>query len=392
MNLTRTDRFWILAALLAGMFLAAGCRSEQPSMWDSMDVAEALAGDTAGYARADRPHQFVFPEDHGPHPAFRTEWWYYTGNLYDETGGRFGYQFTIFRTSLRPPSDEIIEDGSWATDQLYMAHIAVSDLEGEIFIVDERFSRESAGLAGAHADPYRVWLTDWSASATGSEFEHQRIRASTDDIVLDLELEALKPIVLHGEDGLDRKSPVPGDASYYYTLTRWATDGTITIGEDHFQVSGTSWLDREWSTSVLGEEIRGWDWFALQFDDGHDLMYYQLRDADGAPTGFSGGVIVDPDGERYPFGHDTSTLTATATWRSPLGGTYPSGWELSAPELGIELVIEPVRRDQELDVTVRYWEGPVDVEGTLAGTGVRGTGYVELTGYAESARSRLSRN
>ncbi len=392
MNVSRTYRFWIIVGLFAGMLMAAGCTADVETASEPMDVADALSADTAGFARADRPHAFEFPRDHGPHPEFRTEWWYYTGNLFDAANRRYGYQFTIFRTSLRPPADDAEHEASWTTDQLYMAHFALSDPGQEGFVSEERFSRGAAGLAGAQAYPYRVWLEDWSASAVAAEFEHQHLYATTGNVILDLEIEALKPIVLHGEDGLDRKSSVPGDASYYYTLTRWETRGTIQIGDSKVEVFGTSWLDREWSTSVLGDDIRGWDWFALQFDDGRDMMYYQLRDADGNPTDFSGGVIIDSEGSRRSFTHQQGELEATGSWRSPLGGTYPSGWTLTVPDFDLHLSIDPVVLDQEVDATVRYWEGAVDVEGTLYGTRIRGVGYVELTGYAEAARAQLSRH
>ncbi len=392
MIINRTHRILIVVAVLAGVHVLWGCNEPADSSDTSLDVAAALSTDTSGYARADRPRAFVFPEDHGPHPEYRTEWWYYTGNLVDEAGRRFGYQFTIFRTSLRPPDESVVGDGSWATDQLFMAHFAVSDVQRDVIVAEERFSRRSAGLAGARAHPYQVWLEDWSVSALDSSFNHQQILASADDLSLELQLEASKPIVLHGAGGWDRKGPNPGDASYYYTVTRWSTTGTISVGGSRFNVTGTSWLDREWSTSVLGEDIRGWDWFALQLDDGRDIMYYQLRDEEGEPTDYSGGVLIDEEGARRPFTHEESTLEARDEWESPLGGTYPSGWRLRAPHLDIDLIIEPVMEHQELDFAVRYWEGAVDVAGMVEGTDVQGVGYVELTGYAEAARSRLSRH
>lgn len=388
----RTDRFWIFVALLSGALLAAGCRQDVDTGEAAMDVAEALSTDTTGYARADRPWSYSFPSDHGAHPEFRTEWWYYTGNLQSVDGRRFGYQFTLFRIALLPPALQIEDDGTWATHQLYMAHFAVTDAEDRGFVAEERFSRASAGLAGAAAQPYRIWLEDWEVGALDTAFERQYVRAAATDAAVDLVIEAQKPVVLHGDEGLDAKGPHPGDASYYYAVTRWSTSGAIIIDGERHEVTGTSWLDREWSTSVLGEGIRGWDWFALQLDDGRDIMYYQLRDENGEPTEFSGGVIIEPDGTKYPVPHPEATLEATGQWRSPLGGAYPSGWRLSMPGRGVSLQIDPILRQQEVDASVRYWEGAVDVVGFIDGAPVRGVGYVELTGYAESGRSQLARH
>jgi predicted secreted hydrolase len=383
----RSSRFWILVALLAGVLMAAACRVHAPDAPPPLDVIEALAADTAGYDRARGPRPFRFPDDHGPHPGFRTEWWYYTGNLFTSDGRRFGYQFTLFRTALRPATLDA-SPGSWATRQLYMAHFALSDVHSGRFVAAERFSRGAAGLAGAQPEPYRVWLEDWEAGARDGNFVAQTVRASAEDVSVALQLDARKPIILHGESGYDRKGPEPGNASYYYAVTRWQTSGTVRIGSRSFQVSGSSWLDREWSTSLLGEGVVGWDWFALQLDDGRDVMYYQLRDERGNPTPFSGGVLIMRDGSRRPFGIEQAHLTILDTWRSPRGGSYPSRWRLDVPHENLSLEIDPVIDDQELDVSIRYWEGAVDISGTSDATPVTGVGYAELTGYADRARGR----
>jgi predicted secreted hydrolase len=189
--------------------------------------------------------------------------------------------------------------------------------------------------------------------------------------------------VLNGDNGLSQKSAHVGNASYYYSISRWQTDGHLRLGKDEIKVSGLSWLDREWSSSALAADQQGWDWFALQLSDGSELMFYNLRKADGTRDVHSGGTWVAADGQSHHLDSDEVSILATSEWESPEGGTYPSGWDIHAPGLGLSLTVAPVLDDQELFTTVRYWEGAVDVTGTRNGAEVIGRGYVELTGYAD---------
>jgi predicted secreted hydrolase len=370
--------------------LAAGCSRADAPVEASLAVTEAMAGDTVGYARAVAPRPFVWPGDHGPHPAFKTEWWYLTGNLdaADGSGRRFGYQFTVFRVALSP--DSLARASEWAARQLYMAHVTLSDVEAGRFYHAERFERGAAGLAGAQADPFRVWLADLDfrrveGPALDGAFPMRLRAASEDGAAYDLTLGPLKPPVLQGEQGLSRKGPEAGNASYYYSLTRLATTGTVTVEGEAIPVEGLSWMDREWSTSALGSGLVGWDWFSLHLDPspgsgqaGRDLMLYQLRRRDGTADPFSQGTVVDPDGTARSLSADQFTLTAEGTWRSPRGGAYPSRWRVRVPSEGLDLLVTPALADQELTGTVRYWEGAVTVEGTATGRG-----YLEMTGYAD---------
>jgi predicted secreted hydrolase len=181
-----------------------------------------------------------------------------------------------------------------------------------------------------------------------------------------------------------RRSAEPGNASYYYSLTRIDTRGTITIDGERVEVAGSSWLDREWSTSALGEDQAGWDWFALQLDDGRDLMFYRLRDRDGGTDPYSRGVLVDPQGNASPVVRDDLGIEVLQTWESPRGGRYPARWRLRSAKAAIDLEVTPLLDDQELDVSIRYWEGAVRVQGRSQGREVKGKGYVELTGYAKA--------
>jgi predicted secreted hydrolase len=265
---------------------------------------------------------------------------------------------------------------------VYIAHFAVTDADGERFLTAERFSRGALGLAGAQAAPFRVWIDDWEIAESGPSGQW-RLRAADPAFSIDIELAPAKPPVLNGDNGLSQKSAEPGNASYYYSITRLATAGSLRLGEDVFHVSGLSWLDREWSTSALGARQRGWDWFALQLSDGSDLMFYNLRKQDGGQDEHSAGTWINADGEAKHLGREDVEIIVNDTWESPEGGAYPSAWTLRVPGQGLEVEVIPVLADQELFTTVRYWEGAVDVQGQRDGAPVTGRGYVELTGYAD---------
>ncbi len=395
------------------IFLIVICAGAVLSIWlvnradespePSLSLSAALSADTTGYERARGPRPFQFPQDHGAHPDFRTEWWYYTGNVQTEAGRHFGYQFTIFRTALTPqtsddassldsagarlPTENLPKaepSRTWSTNQLYMAHFAVTDVASAEHYAYERFSRGAAGLAGTRSDPFRVWIEDWEiAGIRGAD--SVRIRAEADEIGLDLVLSRTKPIVLQGEEGYDRKGSQPGNASFYYSMTRMATSGTIHAAGTAVDVNGWSWLDREWGTSALAEDQVGWDWFSLQLQNDVEVMYYRIRQDDGSTSPYSGGVVVRPDGGTTAIAHDDIQLNVLETWESPSGtARYPAQWRIRVPTLEIDFHVEPLVADQELDTSIRYWEGAVHVEGTYGGAPVEGFGFVELTGYDDN--------
>ena len=372
--------------LLLLLLSAAGCTTppDAEESDDTLNLAEAMGGDTLGYARAVGPQPFDFPTDFGAHPTFKTEWWYFTGNLWSGDKRRFGYEFTVFRSALRPP-DSLARHSEWSTNQLYMGHFSLADPETGTFHAHERFSRGAAGLAGAASPPFRVWLEDWSmetVAADPSSLFPLQLQVEADGVGIDLMLDATKPIVLQGERGWDPKGDGNGNASYYFSFTRIETKGTITLPSGRFNVEGSSWKDHEWSTSALGKDEVGWDWFALQLDDGREIMFYQLRREDGSQSPFTGGTLVEADGSYRHITRNEVKLQVDDTWESPVSGAiYPSGWTLSLPGEDLELHVTPVMRNQELNVSVRYFEGAVDIEGTSNGQPIAGVGYVELTGY-----------
>lgn len=348
----------------------------------NLNVAEALGGgDVSGYARALEPRSFSFPSDHADHPEFRNEWWYFTGNLKNEVGRPFGFQVTLFRNSLVPEVPE--ESGSpWRTNQLYMGHLALSDIQEDRFYHAERFQRSALGLAGVDAQPLRIWLDDWEIKGVSKDPMKWQLFAKTEEFGINLEVTPIKPLVLQGNQGLSQKGKEPGNASYYYSFTRMIASGEVITPDGIFDVTGSSWLDREWSTSVLESNQVGWDWFALQLNDGTDLMYYQLRDKAGKPSEQSSGKLVNPNGESRNLNFEEVALKVVEFWKSPnSGASYPAGWILKLASENLDLEISPRMSDQELQTTVSYWEGSVRVQGTQNGQPIQGVGYVEMTGY-----------
>jgi predicted secreted hydrolase len=377
-----------LLAVLGGAATIVTCGRRPPPVEARLAVASALGGPAeAGFLRALAPRVFSFPADHGPHPGFRTEWWYLTGNLEAAGGRRFGYQLTFFRNALA--ADAPARASRWAARQVYLGHFALTDVAAGRFHACERFRREALGLAGARGAPFRVWLDDWSVEGRGeggAPFP-LRLRAAAGEVALDLLLEQGKPPVLQGEKGLSRKGAAPGQASYYYSLTRMPSVGRVSSGGKAWDVRGLSWMDREWSTSSLGEDQVGWDWFALQLADGREVMLYRLRLAGGGTDPASAGSLVEADGTARVLGRDDAAVEVLERWESPAGGAYPSRWRVRVPAAGLELTVRPLVAGQEHRGAFRYWEGAVAVRGTARGRPVTGSGYVELTGYADAPRA-----
>jgi predicted secreted hydrolase len=372
-----------LTLLALSILLLTGCGSE-PAELAGIGPAGAMrflsGNDGADYARVLTSRPFEFPQDHASHPEFRSEWWYFTGNLAGSDGRRFGFELTFFRFALAPEQPE--RKSVWGANQAWMAHLSLTDAAADRFVAAERFSREALGLAGSQLNPFTLRLEDWSIVSEGADLFPLRLTAGTAEGELSLTLTALKPPVSHGDDGLDRKGPETGNASHYYSFTRLQASGQIRVGQREDSVSGLAWMDREWGTSVLSRSLEGWDWFALQLSDGRDLMYYRLRSELGGSSPFSGGSLVAADGSRRALGPEDISLTVLEEWQSPTSGaTYPVSWELIVPDEQLSLEIRPLIPQQELNLTVRYWEGAIVVAGVGQSRGVNGRGYLELTGY-----------
>jgi predicted secreted hydrolase len=376
----------ILLSLLL-LLLSACAGGGQPQLASANVVASLSGPADEAFARAYEPMPFTFPADHGAHPEYKTEWWYYTGNLADATGNQYGYQLTFFRSALTPDAPERQSD--LATNQIYMAHFALTDGNAQRHRSFERFSRGAGALAGATGDPaFRVWLEDWSVEEIEPDLMRLQAHGTGEEgeFAVDLTLRETQPPLLHGDQGLSQKGPEAGNASYYYSLIGLDTRGSITSGGRTIAVGGKSWMDHEFGTSALSENAVGWDWFSVQLDNGAALMFAQVRTDSGGVVPDFEGTYRAADGTEQPIGAADFTVSALDEWTSPRSGiAYPSGWQIDLPALEVSLTLDPLVRDQEMDVSFVYWEGAVMVDGTVAGTPVQGVGYVELTGYGQAS-------
>lgn len=375
---------WIISLAVISLLVLAACAplaTDDPVGGAQLRLATPVAQES--FEQVLQPQDFNFPSDHGPHPDFQNEWWYYTGNLIAEQGERFGYQLTIFRRGLSQV--DVDRQSNFATNQVYFAHFAIASIDQADHRFYERFSRGALGLAHASNEPYEVFLEDWRISTLDVEGRQVRLMAEEQDIALDLELEAVKPLVLHGDGGVSAKGLQVGSASYYLSFTRMKTAGTIRFESQTFQVDGTSWFDHEWSTTALENGVVGWDWFSLQLDDQQELMLYILRREDGSIEPVSAGTLIRPDGSLNHLGLEEFSIVALEQWESPASGAvYPMGWLVKIPNEQIELEITPAFKDQEMLVSFIYWEGSVTVTGLVGAKPVAGQGFVELTGYFKS--------
>lgn len=363
-----------------------------------LSVPMLFPGWVPGIAWADGPWRqalpgfiFEFPRDHGSHPDFKIEWWYYTGNLANRGGKRFGYQVTFFRIGV---DSQPKNSSRWAVRDLFMTHFAITDISAKQYRFTERMNRAGVGWAGAESNRYRVWNQDWEAQIDG-QGEHQ-LKAADRDMKLALELSEVKKPIIHGVRGISQKGNAAGNASHYYSLTRMPTRGTITLGTKTYAVEGESWMDHEFGTSFLEEEQTGWDWFSLQLEDGSDLMLFQLRRSDGSLDRHSSGTWIGGNGKSTSLGAGEFSLKPGATWYSKVSGAkYPVSWDLEVPKQDLRLLLSTRVENQELrterSTGVTYWEGAVEVQGTRAGQPVKGRGYLEMTGYAGSAISERFR-
>lgn len=332
------------------------------------------------------PWKWVFPRDHGSHPEFRTEWWYFTGTLKDAFNNRFGYQLTFFRQGVHVRDKD--PKHPWSIRDIYLAHFAMTDVSSNQFWYAERVSREGPGIAGASQEKMNVWLLNWLAKMEGNKIN---IEARHQGMELSLNLVPKKPLVFHGTNGLSPKGPKEGQASYYFSFTNLATEGVLKtpLSKSIISVKGTSWFDHEFGSNQLAPDQVGWDWFSLHLSDGQELMVYFLRKKDGTTEPSSSGTLVTRSGNAIHLKRSDISLEVLDYWKSPKsGGRYPSRWRLKVASAKIEMELNPLIPSQELltegSTGITYWEGAVAGKGTAAGRPITSAGYVELTGYAGS--------
>jgi predicted secreted hydrolase len=348
----------------------------------------------APFAVAKAPFVFHFPNDHGAHSLYQTEWWYFTGHLRAPDRRRFGYELTFFRARLRRESvDEVPAPGStgrshWRGDQIYAAHFAITDEAGRKFFHAERAARQALGLGSAATGRLEVRAADWSLLGepiSGPRRERMSLHAAAAANRLDLVLTPLKAPAIHGHDGVVRKGSCATCASHYYSYTRLQTRGTLAYAGTTFKIEGSSWMDHEFGTNQLTADEVGWDWFALQLDDGRELMLYRFRRKDGTYAPQSEGSLVERDGRVRTLAAAQFEVTAAGRWHSPkTQADYPSGWRVAVPSAGIDVNLMPALADQEIGLSngPSYWEGAVEVRDAKTSRAL-GRAYVELTGYAD---------
>ncbi len=346
------------------------------AVWSVLVVCAA-----AQYKQALPGYQYEFPRDHFSHPDYRTEWWYYTGNVKSADGHRFGFELTFFRQGT---SREPLRNVDWGVQDLYLAHFAVSDLNAQKFHYTERVNRAGPGIAGTSAEAGRVWNGNWRAQWVNGS---QQLLAIADDFSIRLTLQSYKPPVIHGQHGVSQKGAGAGHASHYISLSRLITGGTIEIGGKSYNVQGASWMDHEFSTDSLAPGEIGWDWLSIQLNDNTELMLYRLRHKDGTADPYSSGTYIDAEGRTTFLGvHDFTMQALDEAWASPKSGAhYPMAWRVTIPALTLDLQIRTPMQAQELAGKTRlspsYWEGAIDISGKRGSSPISGAGYLEMTGY-----------
>ena len=336
----------------------------------------------AQYEAALPGYRYEFPRDHFNHPGYRTEWWYYTGNLKSADGHRFGFELTFFRQGV---SRDRATTSDWDVQDIYLAHLALSDLSDGRFYHAERVNRAGPGLAGASEPLAKVWNGNWQVTWVE---DRQQMQAVADNFALRLVMTSRKPPVIHGRNGVSQKAAGAGQASHYISFTRLVTSGSIEMEGKSYQIEGTSWMDHEFFTHQLEANESGWDWLSLQLDDNTELMLYRFRHKDGSVDPFSAGSYVDGQGKSTFLGvSDFSMQPEGETYASPnTHAVYPTAWQVTVPTLSLDLQVKTPLRSQELvsgySTGLSYWEGAVTVSGTRSGARATGAGYLEMTGYA----------
>ncbi|MEM9333037.1 MAG: lipocalin-like domain-containing protein [Pseudomonadota bacterium] len=328
--------------------------------------AQGFAGlgtDAEGFSVPIPDKEFSFPDDHGPHPDYRIEWWYLTANLADSEGKSYGLQWTLFRSALEP-----VERAGWQSPQVWFAHAAVTT--PDTHFATERFARGGIGQAGVEADPFHAWIDEWHLK--GPDFDTLHMQAYGPDFGYDMQLQSKGPLVFHGSRGFSVKSS-SGQSSYYYSQPFYKISGTLHLPTGPKKVTGDAWLDREWSSQPLAENQLGWDWFSLSFDDGAKLMGFQLREKSN--SSYTSATWIGPEGKTETFPDGRFTVIPIETSRIN-GREVPTSWRVKLPEKDIDVTVSAMNNNAWMDLTISYWEGPVSVTGNKSGRG-----YLEMTGY-----------
>lgn len=391
--MTKRTSLWLTGFILMGIVLATtgwfgNKTTPLPSNQGAIPLDSFLEANDAGFARVDQPWRFSFPADHGAHPNYRTESWYFVGHLTTPQGRQFGFQLTFFRVALAPQVKT--SSSAWATNQVYRGHFAITDVAQNKFYAYERYSRAALGLSGAAIQPVRVWVENWQANMAADDGNNQpltfHLQARDEEVNMELQLQGIKPLVLpEAGDLLPTNDQNP---FHFYVAPRLAAQGKLQIGSDFFQVTGQGWLDHTWGAVPVSQGQLALNRFLLQLDDGREIVALQLHRRDGSGTPITTGILINQDGSVQSLERRAIMLDELDDWQSPRDETtYPNRWQLRIPEQTIDLTITPLIEDQEMVMAIRYWGGAVDVSGTVDGRSLGGRGHVELTGYADRSTS-----
>ncbi len=333
------------------------------------------------YTQAKPNYVWKFPTDHGSHPQYKTEWWYYVGHLKDAQGRKYGFQLTFFRVGLDPDADN---PSAFTARDIYFSHFAVTDLSAHKFWYAEKMNRPGPGLAGASRNKLHLWNEDWQAWREG---HGHHLKAQADPYGIDLMVRSPIAPVLQGLKGYSRKGSSPENSSLYYSFPLLFAEGQIQVGEDSRKVRGKAWMDHEFFSGDMDPAAAGWNWFGLQLSDNSELMIYLMRQKDGSFSPASSGTWTNSAGKSVHLKSGDLSTKILETWKSPhTGAVYPIKWEIKIPSLGTRLEVTASLQDQELNTTqstrIVYWEGAVQVTGTnKAKKKIEGEGYMESTGY-----------
>lgn len=364
----------LLPILLAALIFSCGGPGEEVSAPGSLQ--DWMGGDGGNWKQAVSGRSWKFPADHADHPDFQSEWWYFTGILESDEGKRFGYQFTVFRRGMGKVSGSA--GSKWVADQLYMGHLAISDIDGKKHISREKMGRNALEMAGVSTKPVRIWLENWKMEAgnANGDFFPLNISAHSSGISLDLQLEE-GMFVLHGDNGFSPKGE--NSASYYYSYVQIPTSGSLKIGEQSYSVKGKSWFDHEFFSNALDKDQKGWDWFSLQNEDGSALMLFRVR---SDKESFLSGTFIDSSEKTHALSAGDIFLESVRYEKVASGNRYPLKWKVRVPSQSLDFMVEPFFPNQEMKTGISYWEGAVHAEGSLRNKPMKAVGYLEMTGYA----------
>ncbi len=350
------SRRMILAMLAAAPFPA---RAQQEGF-------AGLGSSGEGFARVQPGRALIFPADHGPHPAYRIEWWYVTANLTDADGAAYGAQFTLFRQAAAPPPQR----EGWESQQFWMGHAAITSADEHLHA--EKLARGGVGQAGAVAQPFAAWIDDWRFASEGAAFSPLRLRVETPKLGYDLRFATDAPMVKQGDGGYSVKSD-RGQASYYVSQPFFKVEGALSFGEREVAVSGQGWMDREWSSQPLAPDQEGWDWFSLHLTSGAKVMLFRLRHEGGEH--YFAGNWIDLNGASTPIPSQAISMQPLET-ALVAGRDVPIRWRLRIDGRGLDVEALALNPQSWNGTGFPYWEGPIRLSGSDAGIG-----YLEMTGY-----------